>query len=66
MIQLNGNKIKELRQKAGLSQFNLSLEADLNKELICKIECGKRKMTSLDTAYKLAKYFNVKIEDLIN
>jgi DNA-binding XRE family transcriptional regulator len=62
---LNRKKIKELRQQSKLSQFGLSLETELSKSLIEKIEQGRRANTSLGTAYKLAKYFNVTIEDLI-
>ena len=62
---LNRKKIKELRQQSKLSQFGLSLETELSKSLIEKIEQGRRANTSLETAYKLAKYFNVNIEELI-
>jgi DNA-binding XRE family transcriptional regulator len=62
---LNGNKVKEYRLKLNLSQFGLSLDADLNRELISKIENGHRSNTSLETAYKLSKCFNVTIEELI-
>jgi DNA-binding XRE family transcriptional regulator len=62
---LNGAKIKSLRQKASLSQFDLSYEINMNRELISKLENGRRANTSLETAYKLSKYFNVTIEELL-
>jgi DNA-binding XRE family transcriptional regulator len=62
---LDKNKIKTLRQKAKLSQFKLSLETELSKSVVEKIEQGNRTNISLETAYKLAKYFNVTIEELI-
>jgi DNA-binding XRE family transcriptional regulator len=62
---LNGNKIKELRKEKNLSQFKLSIETDISRELIDKIENGHRARTSLETAVKLAVFFNVKIEDLL-
>jgi DNA-binding XRE family transcriptional regulator len=62
---LDRNKVKSLRRNAKLSQFDLSMDADLSKSLIEKIEQGRRANTSLETAYKLAKFFNVTIEELI-
>jgi DNA-binding XRE family transcriptional regulator len=64
-MTLNGKKVKELRELFGLSQFGLSLECDLSRGLIDKIENGRRAKTSLETAYKLAQYFQVTIESLI-
>ena len=62
---LNGKKVRELRLLAKISQFDLADECKMNPELISKIENGRRAGTSLETAYKLSKFFNVKIDDLI-
>ena len=62
---LDGSRVKELRIKSGLSQFKLSLELEMDRKLISLIENNERKQVWLCTAYKLAKYFNVKIEELI-
>jgi DNA-binding XRE family transcriptional regulator len=62
---LDRKKIRKLRLEAKLTQFDLSIESDISQSLIEKIEQGRRANTSLETAFKLAKFFNVKIEDLI-
>ena len=65
IITINGDKIKKLRYNKGLSQFALSLETDLSRELIDSIENNHRKRSSLDTAIKLARFFKVNVEELI-
>jgi transcriptional regulator with XRE-family HTH domain len=62
---LSGEKVKSKRINKNITQLDLSASCDLTVELISKIENNKRSNTSLETAYKLAKYFNVTIEELI-
>jgi DNA-binding XRE family transcriptional regulator len=62
-MYINGKKLKELRINKGLSRFDLALECDISPSSIEKIEKNER--SGLGVAYKLAKFFNIKIEDLI-
>ena len=62
-MRVNKDKLKELRLSRGLSRFKLALELDISPSTIEKIETEQR--TGLCTIYKLAKYFNVKMEDLL-
>jgi DNA-binding XRE family transcriptional regulator len=62
-MMINGTKLQQLRQSKNMSRWKLSLECDISPSTIEKIEKGER--SGLCVAYKLAKYFNVTIEDLI-
>ena len=68
---LDGNKIRRLREAKKLSQFDLSLEINLSREIISQIENNKAhsintgKNVSLDTALRLASYFGVKVDDIL-
>lgn len=64
-MQLNGDTIRILRYHQGISQENLACEINCSRSILAKIETEERKHTSLDIAYKIAKYFNVSIESLI-
>jgi len=63
-IIINGVKIRKLRDMYKLSQFQLACEIGIERLTLRKIECEKGGC-NLCTAYKLAKYFNVSIESLI-
>jgi DNA-binding XRE family transcriptional regulator len=63
-MPLDGNKLKKLRLQHNFSRFQLSLELDVSPSTIEKIENGYRP-GNLKTAQKLAKFFNVTIEELI-
>lgn len=65
MATLDGGKIKKLREEKKLSQFGLCLELNLSRRLISLIENNKRTNVSLETAHKLAYFFNISIEDLL-
>ncbi len=46
MIKQNvGNRIRELRNEAGLSQEKLALAADLDRTYIASVENGKRNIS---------------------
>lgn len=64
-MRLNGDKIRALRNAQGISQESLSCEIDCSRSIIAKIEKGNRKNTGLCIVYKIAKYFNVSIDELI-
>lgn len=58
-----GNKIKELREKKGLTQKELAEEIGVAQSTIAMIESGKNK-GSIKTLAKIANYFNVSIDYL--
>jgi len=64
-VRISGKKLIQLREKFGISQQCLSYEIDLSRCTLNQIEGDKHKEPSLCTAYKLAKYFNVPIETLL-
>lgn len=57
-------RVKEIRQSRGLQQHKLGQVLDLPQSRISDIERGKRKVT-LEEGVKLAKFLNVRVEDLI-
>ncbi len=59
------DNIRTLRVKRGLSQDRLSKLTDLSLNTIVKIEAGKNKNPTVITLLRIAKLFNVRIDDLI-
>ena len=57
------NKLKILRAKFDLTQQELAEEVDVTRQTIISIE-KERYEPSLSLAFKLALFFNVKIEDI--
>lgn len=57
------NRIVELRKKKKLSQEELAIEVGVTRQTITSIETGKY-IASLPLAFKLAKYFQLPIEDI--
>lgn len=57
------NRIKEFRKQKKLTQDDLAGAVDVTRQTIISLENGKYN-ASLQLAHKLAKYFDVKIEDL--
>lgn len=60
---LIGDKIKELREKKGLTQKELAEEIGVAQSTVAMIESGKNK-GSIETLSKIANYFNVSIDYL--
>ena len=58
-------KIKELRKQHKLSQEELAMAVGTTRQTITSIECGKY-TASLVLAYKIARYFNMSIEDVFD
>lgn len=58
-------KIKELRKQYKLSQEELALAVGTTRQTITSIECEKY-TASLILAYKIAKYFNLSIEEVFD
>ncbi len=59
-----GNKIRALRTKQGLSQFQLNVDADLSKNQIGRIERGERNV-KITTLYKIVKALGVDISEIL-
>ncbi|MGM0445180.1 MAG: helix-turn-helix transcriptional regulator [Bacillota bacterium] len=57
------NNLKVLRAKHDLTQQDLAEKVDVTRQTIISIERQKYE-PSLSLAFKLAKYFDVKIEDI--
>jgi putative transcriptional regulator len=57
------NRIKELREKKGLSQASLAKILNISRQSIISIEKGKYN-PSLELAFLIADTFNCSIEDL--
>ncbi|MCK4312523.1 MAG: helix-turn-helix transcriptional regulator [Candidatus Cloacimonetes bacterium] len=58
-----GKKIKELRNKAGLTQMELAGRASLDRTYINSVENGKRNI-SITNIEKIANALNVSVSDL--
>jgi len=56
------NKIREYREKAGLTRQKLAEKLDISYTTLYYVEHGRN--CSLDIASKFANFFGVKIEDL--
>jgi len=58
-------KVKQLREKLGLSQEKLARLADVSNNTIINIEAGKQDNPTIDTLKKVAKALGVSVEELI-
>ena len=58
-------KVKQLREKLGLSQEKLARLADVSNNTIINIEAGKQDNPTIDTLKKVAKALDVSVEELI-
>lgn len=59
------NKLKEIRSESGTSQTKLAEEIGVTRQTIIAIEKGSYTPSVL-LALKLAKYFNMKVEDIFD
>jgi len=60
-----GNKIKQLRNKQGLTQDELARKADLPYTTLTKIETNVITKPSIQTVMKIAKGLGIGIDDLM-
>jgi len=60
-----GKRVRELRNKIGLSQEKFSFECELDRTYIAGIERGKRNV-SIVNIEKIAKAFNMSVSDFFN
>ena len=58
-------KVKQLREKLGLSQEKLARLADVSNNTIINIEAGKQDNPTIDTLKKVAKALGIPVEDII-
>ena len=58
-------RIKELRKERKLSQEELAAAVGTTRQTITSIEVGKY-TASLPLAYKIARYFSLRIEDVFD
>ena len=59
------NRVKELREKEGLTQKKLGEKVNVSRQAINAIETGKYD-ASLWLAYDIAQLFNMSIEEVFN
>ena len=59
------NNIKRLREAKGLSQEKLARLADVANNTLIKMESGENQNPTLVTLKKIAKAFDVSVDDLI-
>lgn len=57
------NRVAELRKVKGISQTELADAVEVTRQTITSIETGKY-TASLGLAFKIARYFKLKIEDI--
>ncbi len=60
-----GQRIKELREKAEMSQKDLAYTADLDRSYIASIENGQRNV-SIVNIQKIANALNVTLKEFFN
>lgn len=58
------NKVKEIREKRGMSQDELSRKSGVSRATISNIECGKSNAAKVDTLIKIADALGKKIGDI--
>lgn len=58
-------KIKELRKQHKISQDELATAVEVTRQTITSLECEKY-TSSLVLAYKIARYFNLTIEEVFD
>ena len=57
------NRIRELRKEKNVTQDDLANAVSVTRQTIISLENGKYN-ASLQLAHKIAKYFNLSIEDI--
>jgi len=58
-------RIKELREKLGLTQEDLAQRVDVTRQTILFLEKGKYN-PSLRLAYKIARVFNLRVDEVFS
>lgn len=63
-LNILGNRIKNLRQKTGLSQEDFALLIGMDRTYYSAIENGKHNVT-IQNLYKIAKGLNITLSELL-
>ncbi len=63
-MSTTGRRLRELREKAGLTLRKAAMQADIDVAILSKMERGERKLTK-ELILKLAEMYNEKPEKLI-
>ncbi|MBP0725569.1 helix-turn-helix transcriptional regulator [Bacillus sp. RG28] len=63
-MDIVGKKVKELREKRGLSQLDLAETLEINNSVLSRIESGKRPVEDV-LVIKFADFFNVTSDYLL-
>ncbi len=58
------NKIKEVREKAGLTQEQLSKKADISRTILSGLESGRIEITTTATIQKIADALETSISKI--
>jgi len=59
------DNLREIREKKGITQINLSIEIEVSQEMISHYEIGESK-PNIDNLIKLADYFKCSTDYLLN
>lgn len=65
MLSMMKNRVKELREQAGLSQAELGAVVGVSRQTINSIE-RERYLPSLPLAFSLARHFDALIEEVFD
>ena len=57
------NRLEEMRKERGIKQEELAISLEVSRQTIGSLENGRDKPSIL-LAFKIARYFNVSIEDI--
>ena len=57
------NRLEQIRKEKGITQEELADALEVSRQTICSLENG-RYNPSIILAYKIAKYFNLTIEEI--
>lgn len=63
-MSTTGLRLRELREKTGLTLRKAAMQADIDVAILSKMERGERKLTK-ELIFKLAEMYNEKPEKLI-
>lgn len=61
--EIFGNKVRELRNKIGVSQEKFALQIDMDRTYLASVENGKRNI-SIENIYKIANGLGITMETL--
>ena len=59
-----GYRIKEIRDKTGITQQELADKANVSRSIISELETGRRTVSKTDTLFRIAKALDVPFRDI--